>query len=259
MKRALIGMEIRRFIGKIFLFAIILLIFYGVGSAGIWLYNRIDEGACMLNWSIAGYCVIDSLLLTLLATIGATAAVTLLRTALAELANFVGTMGNLLSKSESEIVALMQQHEQMMQANAGPTMESSAPPAPEPSVEPAPQAPTAPAPPETNDQPGDQAPEFSNPPESKQEGYQGILTCEYTGNPIAGQVVSWDTYSRGDSPWTFKDIVGTLCPHCGKVSDSKAHEASGIRFHAWHGFDKSVCRACNQPTPEPSLVVKLKS
>ena len=43
MKRALIGMEIRRFIGKIFLFAILCLLFYAVGSAGIWLYNQIGR------------------------------------------------------------------------------------------------------------------------------------------------------------------------------------------------------------------------
>ena len=104
--RLLVG-ECIRFLSVCLLFGLAAVVFYGVISVGIWLANRIQDGECIAGLALGGFCVIDSLLLSLGATIGATAAFAFLRIAVAAVLKFVGNLWRIATLSEEQIALIV--------------------------------------------------------------------------------------------------------------------------------------------------------
>ena len=240
-------------------------VFYGIGSIGIWLYNKIDSGDCIWNWSAWDYCVIDSILLTLLATIGATAAATMVKTAIRELGLFVVIMGKIMSSSNEKLHQLTQEalreeqaiHHCGTQAEVEKTevkeeVPSTSEPESSPTEEPEVKEPIAKEQQQIKKpEPEEESEPASPPPRHKQ---RDSYTCDWTGRVIYGKKITYKEYMKENSGYTKEDIKGFFCTNCGKFAVRGADQ-SGIKFHWWHGFDKSVCKACGAEAKKPDLVV----
>lgn len=233
MKQQLLKSEIIRFIGKVILFTIICLVFYGIGSIGIWLVNNIEDGDCILNWDAWGYCVIDSVILTLLATIGATAAYNLLMASLREIGSFILIIGKIISSSNEELQQFISETD-----NQDSSIKSIS----------------------------DENRNMTNQPLTKinddlservTQGEFGTFICDWTEKEIKGKKVSFKNYLSEDSGYNKFDILGHICPFCNKVSDKNFKE-SGIKFNWWSGFDNSICKSCGNIVKEPFLILKSK-
>jgi len=97
MRSRLFWGEVARFAGELVFLALVGGALWGLANLGIWLYNGIDDGRCIGGISWGEICVIDSLIMSLLATLGATVGLTFAVLVLGRLKEFLANLFGILT------------------------------------------------------------------------------------------------------------------------------------------------------------------
>lgn len=109
MARAIKGRLLReaagRFLGGLLLFGLAGLLFMGIAWLLVPVANWLDKGGCVGNLSLGGYCIVDSILMTLGASLGLTVAVAYMVTLGKFVFSIFGRVIYVITMDESELVA----------------------------------------------------------------------------------------------------------------------------------------------------------
>lgn len=76
-------------------------------------------------------------------------------------------------------------------------------------------------------------------------------SCQFCDQGISGTAWLFDDYAENPN-LDPNQIVGFVCPSCDAASHRDCD--SGVVYKTWSGYDKSVCKNCNQPVKEPKVV-----
>ena len=101
MRSRLFWGEIKRFLGDLLLLAVIGAILAGLVQLGVMLANAIDDGHCIGGLALGDICLIDSLILSVLATLGGAMALTFLFWVLGRLREFLINLFTILTAHEA--------------------------------------------------------------------------------------------------------------------------------------------------------------